>query len=379
MWIYFLYNTVTYLVVSVSRRRAVGVAVFISYVLFVGLRYETGTDWQVYKPNFYALGESYEFSEFWSASVDYGQEPGFLLLNSIFSKIFTEFEYFQCFISIVFVASFYYMSKTFGAKNVPMALAVSSSYLWMNLEFSVLRQSLSIAFFNFGVSFFIRRRPIIGTIFFAAGFLVHFSSAIYIATFAISNLPIKKIYLFFSYVVITILGIVITLSDAVNALLPDMAKSKVDFYYGRSAFARFIDVDNFFILMIFIFGLLLVMRDQRGNHHQSEPTRILGNFIVGLAVVGISATVAPILRDRISYEFVIILAVYVTLPDFYWHKRSRLLLFLWGFLFSLYRVTFAIMLPYEPYQNYLVYSLLEIESSAEDRMRRFLSYQFFNR
>ena len=140
-------------------------------VLFVGLRYNTGADWDFYKQIFYGYSSDTEY--------------GYLLLNKVFKTIFNNYYILQFSATLFFVFSV----SRFYKKEVSYpiaALTLLMCFMLFNILMAQVRQSIAIAIIVMFSNYIFERK------------LLNFLIVIFVASFfhtsAIAAIPLYFLY-----------------------------------------------------------------------------------------------------------------------------------------------------------------------------------------
>lgn len=357
-------------------RRRLTTNFFLLFIfLFVGLRFETGFDWPVYKRIHETFMDSFSLAEVVVVSAFSGQEVGFIFALGLFSYYLQSFEAFQALVTILLLWSTVFLARAVNVQKVAMVIAIALAYLMWSVGFSTLRQSMAISFFNFGLAYSIKRKRIPGIAFFTASILFQVSSMIYIAAFLASRYiwstsrpPKLRTFL------ISAIGAAALLPFALQAasMASSIAAEKIAYYLQSGMAIRF---GLFEIIFIAFFLAVAVLASIRMSSPANETSGVndLRRLIMFLSAIGISSTFFPVMRDRVSYEVFLLISIYLMAPGVRhrWHFTAFFTLF--GLLNSVISIfPYPNRLAFEPYQNVVLSNVLGQESTGSERNEIFM-------
>ena len=346
-------------------------------VLFIGFRYETGFDWPFYQDMYLNLSLDYVLSD-WVYNYNlYGVELGFLFLVGNTAPVIG-FEYFQAFVAVFFIYSTMMLARTVGHKNPALALAVCLTYLLLTLVFSTIRQCLAISLFNIGVAVYLQsyfsRTVRIWTVavFFALATSIQNSALIYCMAFCYCSINLSQTAKRFLVILLVLLMIpAVIYPEIVSGLIESRAAAKIQFYSEVNS-GLFNSVNAYYLILLAFISLGLLYAIPRSQISKLDRLEKLVSFARVLLVINILCIPFAIARDRISYELFIVASILFT------HQFAKLKLIFptglitlgvfWSSFGTLYQYTGIVFIPY---QNYLVYSLMDIPSDGRRRQEQF--------
>ena len=340
---------------------------FVPTVLIVGFRYEVGFDWPVYSDQFYQF-QPVPIRDFFPQipvlSIFYSHEPLFLIISYFMSQIFPEFEYFQFFAYLVFLFSVFQLGKALGSRNIIAAMLPIHLFLLFTLEFSTLRQSIAISFYNLGLAYILTNRGGRGIWLQIAAIATQSSTAIYFLV-QLWTTSVKK---WSKLAIIICLLLAVFLSAGGLQLLPvDMLPGflgqKLNYYFFERGYNYNLSEQMFFLSLFFVIAYIL---------HQSKPalngqTRFLANLVVFLCIFALMTFWINTIRNRIMYEVIIISSLIAYGPAFRLQRILQLALLSAGVLFFTISLTKKTSFVYIPYQNFIWYKLNGLDSDGLDR------------
>jgi hypothetical protein len=341
-------------------------------VFFVGFRWETGFDWPVYKRIFNDFRESFNEESLLSYQNLYRQEALFLWLMGMLSRAVREYEIAQAVFSAVFVGSIIALARVVGA-NAPLAATVSLTFLLPSVAFSTVRQSLALAFFNFGVVAILRRHAALATVFFCLAILSQVTACIYVGTLILIVVLDKAGWKILSIPVFLGLSVVVFLLTYVllraSFEIPELLPAKVGFYFQSSGRVGWWLALT--LLLAVVVGLIVSM-PVRSSVEPSPPVDFVRKLIIVLASISAGTAIVPIANERAFYGTWMLFSAYICAGVVPFRTLILVGTICTGVLLSVLMIAgYPSRLMFVPYQNYLVGKLLGQASDAEARARVF--------
>lgn len=365
------------LLLALPRSKPLQFLCIVIVFLFIGFRYDTGFDWPFYQDMYSNLSLDYFLND-WGYNYNlYGVEPGFLILVGNIAPV-VSFEYFQAFVALVFIYSTIMLARAVGHNNPPLPLAVCLTYLLLTLVFSTIRQCLAISLFNIGVAVFLQNyfsrtmRLWMVAILFALATSIQNSALIYCVTFGYCNVNLPQKARRFLVVLLGLLMVpALIYPEIIDGLIESRAAAKLQFYSEVNT--GLINSVNAYYLIFFAFIFLgLLYSFPRGQVSRSDSLEKLIAFARVLLILNIICIPFAIARDRISYELFIVVSILFS------HQHAKLKLIFptglitlgvfWSSFGTLYQYTGIVFVPY---QNYLIYSVMDIPSDGRRRQAQF--------
>jgi len=134
--------------VTVSRWMARGSALIL--ILFVGLRWDTGTDWRAYFNIFYATQSNPDYD-----IIVFGVDPGYVLINHLVYSFFDDYSVFLLLDALIAIAAVYvFIEKSTRLPNMGVYLFYTSYVLTHFMGSN--RRMLAIGFVCLGFLFMLR-------------------------------------------------------------------------------------------------------------------------------------------------------------------------------------------------------------------------------
>lgn len=350
-------------------------AVLLVSFFFVGFRFEMAYDWPYYKDMFQYLS-GYGFSGFLqnylSIQIQYPSEVGFLFLAHAFSQFVPEYEWFQAFIYLVFLASFWSLGKSIRCQNIGAALIVVHLFLLFTLEFSTIRQAFAISLFNLGLAAYLANRKTQSILLIGSSIFFQVSALIYIGALVLAAINSRKMWVTAAMVLLLSIPLVFpSLLIDLFSVFPSRAAEKLMFYFTeRQIQLNWAEVA--FALVFYSLIALMSFRIARISKHIDEPKLILLlKFNLILAIFALLFILEHVIRNRIFYQLVIVFSLLAF--SRYPVARTR---FLWpvvamGIVFTLVSFSRPSSFMYVPYQNYIVNSVRGWGGDGEERNQRY--------
>lgn len=347
-------------------------------VYFIGFRYEVGYDWPVYKTEFenlHSMGLGNILTHLRDIQADTQHELGFILLATAVSRVFSAYEFFQCFVFLIFFMSIWYLAKALRSHNPMAAFAMMQPFILITLEFSTLRQSIAIAFFNFGIYWLSRQRRGFGLLCFALAVAMQISAIIYVLVYLVSIGANRKTttLAIFGIIAASILSAPAAIF-AVAGFLPAFASTKIAYYLFDRTYDSSI-LEQIFSVALYIFAAYSCWRVSRINRDRLSKSQLWAvNYVLVSALFALAFIWLPVMRNRLMYEFIIIFALMLFSRLGESLSKARMI------MFGLSAVMMAVLLfkplryVYIPYQNYLWYQATNQTSDGWERQDYLFSH-----
>lgn len=358
---------------QLSRRNVLRKILFIvPSLLIVGFKYEVGFDWNVYTEQFYTFSQI-DFEQFrnnfFSYVILYQHEPMFVLLSYIGAKTLGTFEFLYCLLFIFFIYTTSRIGKVIGA-NIIAAFFVIHLFLLFTLEFSTLRQMVSLSILNLGIAMILEGNKVRGVAFLLLAPFFQFSSVIFVFFFLVTlaTRRLLRIIIIFAFVcalVINVVGIEKLLS-VFSSKIPSIFQTKL-IYYMQNKLMDFSLLEALFAINLYLllgYFLFLNRKNVNGN------IALLSSFLILLIALAIAGFEFKTLRNRMLYEIIPISALML------FSTQSRQPVFLKPAIITMgvFFFTTSIIKPtsfmFVPYQNYIWFQILDLQSDGEARQAK---------
>ena len=153
---------------------------FILLIIFSGLRYEVGGDWENYIVQF----KGFANFGFPSVAIFTSSDPIYITINILSHKLGTGIELVNLICSMVFFSGYYLFVKKYGHNVLSILAPFLFIFLILSMGFS--RQCLSIGFILYSLYFYIDKKYFLQVFFILLALLSHKSSIIFFIFFFIS-------------------------------------------------------------------------------------------------------------------------------------------------------------------------------------------------
>ncbi len=277
------------------------VASFLAVWLTIGLRWKTGSDWDVYY---------YQYA----GTIDNGFEPGYMVLVKIFRMLgmsYTSFLLFISFVPLSLIAFFLYKKSDF--------YFASMSFFVVNYMLSFMggnRQSISIGILCVSVLFIEKRSLVKFLVCVAAASLFHYSSLAFIPAYFIAHMRLSPLvrYTAIAGAVVIALGIGTVSIDLPISIFNSLGMTSV--VVKLNIYKDVLHFDGFTWSSVIKKVGLLVLFDlalRRIRDELPESVLFLNLYFVSILIDVIFGSINPALaRAGTSYRIMeIILAAYV--------------------------------------------------------------------
>ncbi len=173
-------------------------------IVFIGLRYDVGGDWDIYKNDFYENISSFNLLKF-----DYVRDFGYEFLSYLIFKLEFEIYVLNLILAVLFVYSLNKFSINF-TDNYWIIFVIAFPYLITVGAMGFVRQAAAVSFILLSLCYFQKKDLIKFLIIFLGALLFHKSSAILLPFLLISNLKLNIkfnliiiILFFLAYIIIS--------------------------------------------------------------------------------------------------------------------------------------------------------------------------------
>lgn len=357
-------------------RRANYAAVLLFVVLnvwFVGLRYEIGFDWVIYKDQFgyfsqLSLGDF--LSHFGYFQQHFQHEPGFLILAYLSSHVLPTYEFFHLAVFLVFFLSVLFLGRAMGCRNLIAAFLVIHLFLLFTLEFSTVRQNLAIAIFNVGLAFSFRNRKVSAYVVMLTAVLFQLSALIYLAMYLAASGSRLRVWLYmFPLMLLAAFASLIGLSQLpfINTL--GHLGAKLIWYFDLREVTPNVFEQVFFLALYFIVATWAFV-NSKNNPLLSKGNKVIIRMIFVMALSALIFFGVTIIRNRIMYEMIILVSLAAFMPQARMKSSLRPVLFCWGAIFLMASLVKPASFMYVPYQNYVASEIFNLQSDGPQRQER---------
>lgn len=375
MLVYFSFIAVL-LLLSTLKGRKVGtfLAILVSF-FFVGLRYETGFDWPVYKGIFESLGENYSWESILFQSLITSHEVTFVAFLGSIAQVLPSYEYVQAIFTLFFLLSFFRLANAIPGSRPVLALAVFFSFYLASIGLSTVRQTLAISLFNWGLASYLRGGRWSAYVFMTLAAMSQISTLLYFAGFLVSRSSMSRRlfrpipYSFFSLMFMLSFPFLIELI----AMAVPFVESKMAFYRELAFSSYFGIMTTGMLILVYLIGLMTAhLLKRQSNAPDGLPNEFLC-LISALSAIAVGSFFFSVLRERISYEVLLLFSVFLSTR--FVKSRIAVAAAIIGFgLIVQTRLYFQdpFDLAFVPYQNGVALWLTGSESTGEARSQLYL-------
>lgn len=367
--------------IDVRLRGALNVFVFLTLLIFYGLRFDVGNDWHVYykffnvvEPIESVIGGPSSAPNFYDQ--DYQVfEVGFRVLNAVVKSVTSDFQWLVFIISafnLSLLYSFFYDQKI---KYINTVIVVFLS-IAMFRDFDVLRQSITFYIFLYSlrylrVGFF--RYSAINLL----GCLFHMGALIFLIFYPVLKARISRGALF----------ILLVLYVGTIFFQPPLLSFLLNLIQGveyTSAFTSKLGAMNEYlnfprelgltITLPSIFFLCILISKYNIYNDLAERDRIAINLFLCYVLVCVLGSELNEFVVRFGFYFYIGIALFFSYMHVFFNGRFRIFIALLPVVFSIVKLSLMMLVPatklsYTPYTNYIF-------SSSDDREARVFERQF---
>ncbi|CAG8872057.1 hypothetical protein PS861_04570 [Pseudomonas fluorescens] len=321
--------------------RALDFCALMLFVLFSGLRFETGNDWLIYKQDY----ESIEFSDFFAFVQASSFEPLYLAVTFICSQVVS----FQAFLFLVSVFNgfiLYRFCRFFGAGFSGVG-AVCFCWTYLATNMATIRFSLSISLVLLAVLCWLEKDKFKSIFYTCLSVGFHSFSLAFMPLLLLSRVELKAsmVFLILSGGVVFGLSFSYLLDSGLFSYIP--FSEKLLFYSEKSARSG-ISIGSLFYVALNGFFMIFLFRDR----FESVLLNLARWSTLILLALQVGMWFLPVFWNRYQVLTVLIQAVYIS---FNFVRRGFMLETLALMLISLLVLAKFLLDPafvsYVPYQN----------------------------
>ncbi len=370
------------------NRRTSKIITFTAFFLVfstAGFKYETGIDWRVYDAIFYLqwpIGKILDFGivDFFS---QFGFEPGYILLTSIIKECGGSIQTVFFIVALINIILFY-KSLNYFSKYPIFCLLGYYCFVFFILDMSGIRQAIALNIVLYTMRFALERKwwkyfigiliastfhqtaiflVIIYPLFYKQQLKTKYLLTAYICSLLIVLLKIKWLQSI-ALIALPILGFNSNLSEKmVNYIFssdyddPSLSIVKIAFvlsviFYTYFYRERFLNdtLSKFCYLCLILFAIINNLMFEL-----SEVNTRLSAYLIIFIILAISNIISKssIKKNKLIISVITLLYCYLYCSVYLLEKPSTI--------------------AYSPYQNYIIYKILDIRSTGEDRLDKFSS------
>lgn len=345
--------------------------------IFIGLRYETGFDWSVYKEIFERLSADFSFINIARVQSDTGQETIFLFILSVTGWAFPSYEFAQAIFTFFLLYSVVKLCQAIPGARPAIVLALFFSLFLLAVGFSTVRQALAISFFNIALYNFLKGRSLWHYVFLALSVMVQASAAFYVIGLFVTRLLVLRgrtpgvlgFILISGFLAISLPALI----DIASSLSPTFAL-RIDYYREltfRSSPSLFSIV---FLSPFFYIGVLAARKRSKGNIESPEAIFVRTLVVVFSSLV-ISSWFFETLRDRISYQSILLACIFISMRLNPSRFQAAIFLVFIGLLYQAGAILkYPAALAFVPYQNWVIMAVTGVESTGGTRSEQYMEY-----
>ena len=373
--------------VFMKNRTIQGLLLALTYLILLltsGLRYETGVDWRAYSGmvDFIfpvnKLGTEEGFD-----SVFGGLDIGFNLLISII-KFFGGGLQTLFFVNSFISTTFLTLSLKRYVKYPIVGLLIYYGMIFFYLDMSGMRQATSLSLFFFSIQYIEKKQPLRYFALLLVAFTFHWSILFLFPMYWLTRIKVSKA------LVATVLSVAVLLYAIgikwLTSMIPTLFQlvqntnfaNKVVIYSTTDIFVRDTQLSvRGFIHIFLLIGMLIlseVCKKQLAAHNKYYM--IFHKLFVIQILIYFTFYEFPEVAERIKlYFYVSNIVILVSFLTLFYSTIGKWSMLGFVFIYSLFYGNVHILekpvaIAYFPYQNYLLYKMLGIESTGEQRLNQ---------
>lgn len=370
--------------ISVRKLKILRIVIAFVFVFVAGLRYETGVDWLAYQSYFdeiIPLDEAFNFNSF--GNIFLTLDVGYSLLNSII-KMFGGNIQIVFFIVSLISTLLLIKNLKYYSNHVLTSLLIYYPFFFFVFDMSGLRQGLAIQIVLFSIKYITERKFYKFLFYILLATSIHWTAIILLPLYIFAN---KRISLRYTIFILLVSVVVFTFKIKwMGAILGDlvgqlnaftMLSDKVTAYTTNEVFSQERGWDMFsvynFVRITLILFILHIFKDKISDSIPSFT--IFYNFILFELICMFCLFEFFEISERLRFYFTI--AEVILLSNIIFVFRNHiiriftLLLLASGVFLNAYPfiLQFPSTVAYNPYQNYLLYTLFDLNSDGYSRLQ----------
>lgn len=362
-----------------SKEKVLYNILFILLFLLSGLSYRIGTDVGNYMNEFKYTSWSYlDFSDI-SLSA---RQPFWVLLENVCKEIYDDFALFKIIISGIVCYTIFYFYRT-NTKYIFTALFFYYIYLSFDINFNILRQSLSISSFIGSYIFYSKKKYILTCLCLISSILFH-NSAVFLLVVPLLMLVKMRKHFYMNFLILIILCVLV-ITFQINIKMFSFLWDSSDGDFGRLSYmylnsdeygsADYSVISIIFYMLLFIFITI--------NYYKSGASQLNLLLLFLYIFIFFGSAKVPIL-GRIKHYFTpfYILAICNGVGFFIKNIKTKSIALKQGLIFLIFIIISYIPIRYffvvnpridklNIYQYYPYYSIIDPKKSI-DRERNML-------
>lgn len=361
---------------GISKEQNSRLFLFVYLVLFLtsGCRYEVGSDYFSYKEMYGQTLPLNEVLRWGSFSIDRSAEIGYMFISSIFRTLGCEINIMYFFISLITTLLVYKSIKLYNPKWFYLCILTYFSFVFFVIDMNAVRQSISLAIYIYSIRYIYNQKKWKYFLFVTLASLFHFSALILYPFYFLLHHRWSAKFIYLSIGVATIICILEI------KFIETIAMRGASYFLGGIGYKLIVygiesqkewGMNPKVIVEIVLFFLLM------RNRHKLENTLpyagIIFNMLFFYMLCRLLLWESIDMNSRFGYYF--IGGIFLGLPlliDLYKAKLNRELCFIFIIVFNFYQSQTWLLedtstITYNPYQNYVVHKLFDLETTGEKR------------
>lgn len=363
---------------TISRRKRV--VLFLCFWLVAGLAYQTGVDWKVYSSVFeqsLPLGKALSSGSFQQQYAGISTEPGYSLISSLVISLTDDYQILQ--LVVLLIASiFFFKAVSKYTQNLYLVLLVYLGYVYLTLNMSGIRQALSLSIIFYALQYIESKQFWRFLFFVVLAIMFHYSSLVVIPLYWVLN---KK---FSTPLICMLVGVGLLVYVArisiISSTIEQITQSSGNpvlyrmYLYVTGTKDALPSISPKMFLNVISLVMLLLRRDILIE--QNRYSNIFFNLFLFYVLLGQYMWDTGDIVVRIQHYF--ILGLIVMLPiyaDSLKYMGNKIIMAFFVLALSLWSSNPIFLgqqggLPYNPYQNYVLYQISGRQSTGEERLRQ---------
>lgn len=340
-----------------------------------GFRFETGVDWQVYQYMIEELPSLTEISSFSDLPfADLGFSFLIILIKTFGGGIQTLF-------LIVAVVAFSLLRQSLKIyfPHILTSLFLYYGFIFFNMEMNLIRQGLALNIFLFALQYIRSRQPVKYMFCILMAILMHWSAIILVPVYFIvdrdySSKLVTILFLSFVFLFLFKVSLGTYILDFVyDYFATETMKERIDLY-TTSIWVSNRQLGLSFFFNIIVFFVFLYHRKKLAERYQYF-NMFFNLFILHCFFYFVLFDFIEI-SDRLRLYMNIYVFALPCLYSVFANQASKIIVLFFiglsGFAFSRAYITSDIRgIAYRPYQNYIVYKVIGLESDSKERINQY--------
>lgn len=359
------------------------VCIYFLFWFIAGFSYQTGVDWFVYEEiyaNAVTIPEAISLGDFFGYS-GIVAEFGFSLLASLMKTLIDDYYIFQTVLMLI-STFFFFKNLRLYSVFIPVVVLLYFGCIYLTLNMSGVRQAVALSILFYGLKFVHDKKFFKYVIVVLGASCFHLTAILFLPLYLFLNIRISSKVLFVMIFFGLLLYLLrISLSSEFLHLLAQLSDNiifkKLNFYIEmRDSFTQArISPKMLIYVSLLLWAIIIRKKIEKQNTYSNIFINLFFLYVFSNEVLW--DTTEVVFRFSLYFMMGFVVLLPIMMMSFV-EKNNRI-----AFLILIALVSFTTRSPillnlnsgvsYNPYQNYLIYSLFDIPSTGYERRVQFIN------